>query len=64
MYCALASTVPLTSVNEGFLAMNRTTPVWELAPKVVPCGPFSTSMRSMSTSFKSGVWEPLSPVLL
>ena len=26
--------------------MKRTTPVCEFAPKVVPCGPFSTSMRS------------------
>jgi hypothetical protein len=36
------------AVGSGLLVMMRMVPACELAPYSVPCGPASTSMRSMS----------------
>ena len=48
------------------LGSQRIAPESALEPKVVPCGPRSTSMRSMSKSFTSACLPPadarLSPV--
>ncbi len=49
----------LELVRLGFGVMKRTVPPSELAPYSVPCGPRSTSTRSISNSFGVGSAEKL-----
>jgi hypothetical protein len=52
----------LNSFKSGCLVMKRIVPPIELAPYNVPCGPRSTSIRSMSNNFgctAPSYWELL-----